>query len=97
MVTSRSKLLLSDMYGFMVLQQPGSQLLSMAPVTIMDHVDTWDLVNHLRPCWYHRGHTNLGGVHWGHGDTRAHLLWKVHGPPAAQVWVDLHDPCYRDP
>lgn len=85
------------MSGFVVLQQTGSQLLSMAPVTTMDHVNTWDLANHLRPCWYHRGRTNLGGVHWGHGDTRDHLLRKVRGPPAVEVWVDFRDSCYHDP
>lgn len=51
MVSSGPKLLPSDMPGFMTLQHPGSELMSMAPITTKDHEDIQHLVNHLRSCW----------------------------------------------
>ena len=51
MLSSGPGLLPSAMSGSMTLLQPGSVLMSMAPVTIGDHVDARGLGSHMGPYW----------------------------------------------
>lgn len=60
-----------------------SELISLPPATTKGCIDVWDLVNHMRTCWFPKA--NLGchpGLWW-------HLLpWAMlgTGPAAARVW-----------
>lgn len=43
------------------LQQPGSELISMAPISTEGYADVWGLESQLRPCWCQR-HVAAGAI-----------------------------------
>lgn len=70
------------MYGFLVLQQPGSVLIYMAPVALEGHADT----SGLRPCCRSLGHAAAGAMlvwvafatTWGHDDSQTWAAARDH-------------------
>lgn len=83
-----------NMSGSLALQQPGSELMSMAPLTTND---LGDAVQGLLWCW---GHTDLGSLCCHLGPWRSPgmecCLWHVwvHSFAAAGVWDKVHGFCY---
>lgn len=79
---------------------PASVLMSVDPLAIRSHSDVHGLYHHLGPCWCPRATLPI----WiaciatqGHGHIWAqtaegHIC--VHGPAAAEIWVDVHCPHY---
>lgn len=72
----------------MDLLQPGSKLMSMAPVITEGCADAWVLVSHLRPCWFSRVML-LPGPYWSVWPMLPPRPWWQPGPSCCQghVWV----------
>lgn len=56
----RPGLVPGTMSGSVALQQPGSVFMARALVNTEGHVDDWDLIKYLSPCWSPRAMLPLG-------------------------------------
>lgn len=99
MVFSRTELLLRTRSGFMALQRPGSELMSMAPINTEASVDAWHSFDLLRLRCCPRTILVLGTYWSGYLEmSKARFLPKVMFGSVTLQWPDSQgdgNPCYH--